>query len=270
MRPPGDAFRRAISNNPLADRIDPATACAQHELLRDKMTAAGADIVLMPSDPRLPDAPFVQDVVIAFPEPGRPEGATRLLVATRPGAPARRGEVEAVFAVAKGLVPDGCELLTIEQPGTLDGGDVLLYGKRVAIGLSGRTNLAGAEQLRQAVERLGYEVNLCRVSDTRLHFASAVTKVTDTCFIGTRVGFQDFDSAGDGVLPREEIRRIVIPDEEVVAHNVVLIEDTLFVPAGNPVSVGLLRAAGEHVTEVEFDQFTKADAGLTCLMCNVY
>ena len=44
-----------------------------------------------------------------------------------------------------------------------------------------------------------------------------------------------------------------------------LINDTLFVPAGNPVSVGLLREAGEHVVEVPFEHFTRADAGLTCL-----
>ncbi len=91
-----------------------------------------------------------------------------------------------------------------------------------------------------------------------------------TCFIGTATGFRDFDAVGPDVLPEDEIKRIVIPDEEIVAHNVVLIGDSLFVPSGNPVSVGLLREAGEKVVEVDFDQFTRADAGLTCLMGFVY
>ncbi len=270
MRPPSEAFRRAISKHPLGDQIDPAAALRQHEDLRARMKEAGADIVLLPADPDLPDAPFVQDVMISFPPADRPEGPSSLLVATRPGAPSRRPEVASVIAVARTLVPALCTVVEIEEPGTLDGGDVLLYGDRVAIGLSGRTNQAGAEQLRDAVAALGYEVHLCAVSDTRLHFASAITKVRTGRFIGTQRGYDDFDAASAAALPRDEIERIVIPDEEIAAHNVVLINDSLFVPAGNPLSAGLLRAAGEHVVEVQFDHFIPADAGLTCLMGIVY
>ena len=270
MRPPSEAFRRAISKHPLGDQIDPAAALRPHEDLRARMKEAGADIVLLPPDPKLPDAPFVQDVMISFPPVDRPAGPSALLVATRPGAPSRRPEVASVMAVARTLVPPTCEIVEIQEPGTLDGGDVLLYGDRVAIGLSGRTNRAGAEQLRDAVAKLGYRVHLCAVSDTRLHFASAITKVRTGRFIGTQRGYDDFDAVGPDVLPRDEIERIVIPDEEIAAHNVVLINDSLFVPAGNPLSVGLLRAAGEQVVEVEFDHFIRADAGLTCLMGIVY
>jgi dimethylargininase len=270
MRPPGDAFVRALSKHPLGHQIDPAAARSQHEALREKMVAAGADIVLLPPEPDLPDAPFVQDVMVAFPRPEQPAGPTALLVATRPGASTRRPEVASVIDVARTLVPSDCTLLAIEEPGTLDGGDVLLYGERVAVGLSGRTNREGAEQLKRAVEELGYRAYLCPVTDGRLHFASAITKVRPACFIGTATGYRDFDAVGPEVLPESEIKRIVIPDEEIVAHNVVLIGDDLFVPSGNPISVGLLREAGEHVVEVDFDQFTRADAGLTCLMGFVY
>jgi dimethylargininase len=270
MRPPSEAFRRALSKHPLGDQIDPVAAMRQHKELRAKMTKAGADIVLLPADPDLPDAPFVQDVIVSFPRPDEPEGRCSLLVATRPGAPSRRPEVPSVLAVARRLVPPVCRVLEIEEPGTLDGGDVLVYGRRVVIGLSGRTNRHGAEQLHEAVSALGYRAFLCPVSDDRLHFASAITRVRPGRFIGTQRGYDDLDAAGPEVLPREEIERIVIPDEEIVAHNVVLIRDSLFVPSGNPVSVGLLRAAGEHVVEVDFEHFTRADAGLTCLMGMVH
>src|SRR3712207_7864311 len=40
------------------------------------------------------------------------------------------------------------ELACIRAPGTLDGGDVLCVGRRVYVGLSGRTNADGARQLR--------------------------------------------------------------------------------------------------------------------------
>lgn len=270
MRPPSEAFRHAISKHPLRSQLDSAAALRQHEGLRAEMIKAGADIVLLPPDPANPDAPFVQDVMITLPPPDDPAGHSVLLVATRPGAPARRPEVASVVAAARDHVPPDCRVMTIEPPGTLDGGDVLLYGDRVVVGLSGRTNRAGAEQLRRALEEIAYRVFLCPVSDGRLHFASAVTKVRANRFIGTSIGYADLDAMGTGVLPEDQIERLLIPDVELPAHNVVLIGGTLFVPAGNPISVGMLREAGEHVVEVPFDQFTRADAGLTCLMGIVF
>jgi dimethylargininase len=270
MRPPGEAFARAISNHPRRAELDPAKAVRQHETLRAAMTEAGAQIVLLEPDPVNPDAPFVQDVVVSFPAPGDASGRSVLLVATRPGAPSRRPEVAAVAAAAQALVPAGCRLLTIDEPGTLEGGDVLLYGDRVVIGLSGRTNQAGAGQLAAPLRELGYKVFLCPVSNGRLHFASAITAVRPERFIGVPVGFADLDAVDPGVLPTAEIERIVISEAELPAHNVVRIGDTVFMPAGNPLAAGMLRAAGERVTEVQFEQFTWADAGLTCLMCVVY
>ena len=270
MRPPSEAFRHALSTHPLRSRIDPAAALRQHEMLRAEMTRAGADIVLLPPDPVNPDAPFVQDVMITFPSPSDPGGQSILLVGTRPGAPSRQPEVATVLEAARGLVPPECRVVSIEPPGTLDGGDVLLYGDRVVVGLSGRTNRAGAEQLSRALEETDYRVFLCPVSNERLPFASAITKVRASRFIGTAVGYADLDAAGTEVLPKDEIERIVIPDDELPAHNVVLIGETLLVPAGNPISVSMLREAGEHVVEVPFDRFTCADAGLTCLMGIVF
>lgn len=270
MRPPSEAFRDAISKHPLRSRIDPTEALRQHEGLRAEMVRAGADIVLLPPDTANPDAPFVQDVMITFPPSDDPTGRSGLLVAARPGVESRQPEVPSVLAAARDLVPTDCRVMAIEPPGTLDGGDVLLYGNRVVVGLSGRTNRAGAEQLQQALEDMDYKVFLCPVSDGRLHFASAITKVRSDRFIGTRVGYADLDAVGPDVLPKGEIERIVIPDEELPAHNVVLVADSLLVPAGNPISVGMLEEAGERVVEVPFDRFTCADAGLTCLMGFVY
>ncbi|MBM3148094.1 MAG: hypothetical protein FJ000_09415 [Actinobacteria bacterium] len=128
----------------------------------------------------------------------------------------------------------------------------------------GITNEAGARQLAPAVETLGYRVWLCPVTDARLHFASAVTVVVPRRLIGTAVGFADLDAVSPDILAG--VDRVLIPDEELPAHNVLRVGRTVIVPAGNPIAVGLLRERGESVVEVEYDQFTRADAGLTCLV----
>jgi dimethylargininase len=147
---------------------------------------------------------------------------------------------------------------------------VLIFGDRVVIGLSGRTNEAGARQLEAALRELGYRVWLCPVTNSRLHFASAVTVVRPTRFIGVQIGYDDLDAVSHEILPRDEIDRVVIPDEELPAHNVLPVDGTIFIPARNPVAASLLREAGEHVVEIPFEHITRADAGMTCLVCRVY
>lgn len=268
MRPPSDAFVRALSHHPLGHLIDVDEALRQHANVVDVMRAAGADIVMLPPEPDLADAPFVQDTMISFARPDDPNGASVLLVATRPGAPSRQPEVPSVLACARTLVPSACRILTIEEPGTMDGGDILVWGDRVAIGVSGRTNEHGALQLKAAVEEIGYRAWLCPVSDTRLHFASAVTVVNPARLIGTAVGFADLDAVSPDLL--DGVDRVLIPDEELPAHNVLNINGTIVIPAGNPTAVEMLRERGETVVEAPYDQFTRADAGLTCLVGAVH
>jgi dimethylargininase len=150
----------------------------------------------------------------------------------------------------------------------MDGGDVLVWGDRVAIGVSGRTNEHGARQLLEAVRQLGYRAWLCPVSDTRLHFASAVTVVNPTRLIGTTIGFADLGAVSPDLLAG--VDRVLIPHAELPAHNVLNINGTIVIPAGNPIAVDLLRKRGETVVEVPYDQFTRADAGLTCLLGAVH
>ena len=69
-------------------------------------------------------------------------------------------------------------VVTIEEPGTLDGGDVLRVGRVLYVGRSARTNAEGIAQLARHLAPYGYEV---RPVETRgcLHLKSAVTEVAD-------------------------------------------------------------------------------------------
>jgi dimethylargininase len=256
VRPPAESFRRALSEHPERDRIEPGLALEQHGGFVAALREAGADLVELPPEPDLPDAPFVSDAVIAL---ASPEGTeTALLVACRPGAPSRRPEVPSVLACARDLAPK-VTLVEIEEPGTLEGGDVVVFGKRIAIGLSARTNEAGAGRLADAASSIGYRPFLCPVGD-RLHLASAVTAIGPDRLVGTEAGLASVAEAAGGV------EQLVIPDGELPAANVLSVSDRCFVAAGYPRSVRVLREAGERVVEVEVGEFTKADGGPTCLV----
>ena len=274
MRPPSEAMRRALSSHPERDRIDPVRAAGQHARYAAALITAGVDVHLLPADPQLPDACFTWDAVLAFARQAASEavapdgGGTALLVACRPGEPARRNEVAPVFACARKMIGHKVDAMAIEPPGTLDGGDVIRFGDRVAIGVSARTNEAGARQLAHAVQRLGYRAFLCPVSD-RLHLASAVTPLSSLRLVGTAGGFASLDAAGGDVAPRDEVERILLADDDVVAANVLAVEGRCFVVSGHPRAVALMRDAGEDVVEVELDEFIRADGGPTCLVAPV-
>jgi dimethylargininase len=269
-------MRRALSSHPERDRIDPVRAAGQHARFVAALITTGVDVHLLPADPELPDACFTWDAVLAFAQPsvgdadaeasgGMVGDGTVLLVACRPGEPARRNEVAPVFACARKVIGHKVDAMAIEPPGTLDGGDVITFGDRVAIGVSARTNEAGARQLAGAVQRLGYRAFLCPVSG-RLHLASAITPIGPARLVGTAGGFASLDAAGEQVAPRDQVGRIVLADDDVVAANVLSVEGRCFVASGHSRAVGLMRAAGEDVVEVELDEFIRADGGPTCLV----
>lgn len=266
MRPPSAAMSRALSEHPERDRIDPGRAVRQHAAYVRALESAGVQVVLLPPEPELPDACFTWDTMLAFPRAGT-EAPTALLVAARPGEPSRRPEVRTVMACARRLAP-AARVVEIQEPGTLDAGDVIVYGDRVAIGVSARSNRAGCAQLAEAVRSLGYRAHLCPVDD-RLHLASAVTPLGARRLIGTRAGFESLDAAGADVAPGGEIERLVIPDEEIVAANVLAIGGRCFVNPGYPRAVGAMRRAGETVVEVDLEEFSRADGGPTCLVAPV-
>ena len=81
----------------------------------------------------MPDSVFIEDTAIVLDE---------LAVITRPGAESRRVETAAVSEAVRGYRP----VAAILAPGTLDGGDVLLIGRRLFVGVGYRSNEAGIKQ----------------------------------------------------------------------------------------------------------------------------
>jgi dimethylargininase len=263
VRPPSPAFRDAISNHPDRHHIDVSRARAQHVAFCAALEGAGLPLLRLPEEPDLPDATFVSDSLVALAAvvPDRPP----VVVVARPAVAARRLEVDSVLRAALARLPVGTRVVPVEDPGTLEGGDVVVYGDRLAIGLSGRTNVLGARVLAAAARSLGYRPFFCPVAD-RLHLATAVTALDPKTLIGTAAGFASLDAAGTDAAPAGEIRRLLLPDDELLGANVLALGGHAFLDSRNPTAARLLREIGMPVHELQLDEFALADGGPTCLV----
>jgi dimethylargininase len=142
--------------------IDLRLARLQHGLYCDALRRLGCEVMSLPASDDYPDAVFVEDAAVVLDE---------IAIITRPGAESRRGETASI-AEALGARRT---ILQIHEPGILDGGDVLRLGRRIFVGLSGRSNAAGIAQLAAMVTPHGYTVTTATVSGC-LHLKSAATE----------------------------------------------------------------------------------------------
>lgn len=246
--------RRALVRRPspqLADGIvthidrrpvDAGLAQQQWEGYVSALHLAGWETIEVPPADDCPDGVFVEDTVVMYGDRA---------VITRPGADARRPETSGTASVLRGL---GYDVVSIDRPGTLDGGDVLKHGGTVWVGLGGRTNRAGLEQL--AAHLASYDVRVVGVPVSKvLHLKSAVTALPD----GTVLGYPPLvdDST---VWPSF----LEVP-EESGAHVVLLGGDTVLMSADAPESRRLLEQRGLDVVAVDISEYIKLEGCVTCL-----
>jgi dimethylargininase len=242
VRQPSSRMAEGITTH--IDRLpaDAGLAARQHAAYVDAVAHAGWTIREMSPADDLPDCAFVEDTVVVFGD---------LAVLARPGAVGRRAEVAAIEEVVRSL---GLEVARIEDPGTLDGGDVLQVGHTVYVGRSGRTNAEGIRQLRRHAATRGRTIVPVQLHGV-LHLKSAVTALPDGTFIASDVSL--FDAA-----PFPTMR--LVP-EEAGSHVVLTGGGTVVMAASAPRSAGLFDDLGFDVITVDIGEFEKREGCVTCL-----
>ena len=222
--------------------IDYARAVAQHAAYERLLEELGLRVLRIDADAALPDCCFVEDIAIVLDE---------LAVLTRPGAPSRRGETAAVAAVLANHRP----IVRLEEPARIDGGDVLVRGRRLFVGLSNRTDAAGREALAEAVRPFGYEVVPVRMEGC-LHLKTAVTAAAAEVLL--------VNPAWVDLAPFRGLDRIDVDLREPWAANVVRAGGAVIAAEGFPRTADRLRARGLDVRTVDVSEFQKAEGGVTC------
>ena len=230
--------------------IDVEVARAEHAAYERALAAAGCEVQRLPSPDDHPDAVFVEDTAVVLDE---------LAVITRPGAASRRGETA---AVAEALRPHRV-LASIAAPATLDGGDVLRLGRTLYVGVGGRTDMAGVQQLRALVAPHGYAVRPVAFRGA-LHLKTAVTAVADDLVLlnPAWVDAATFDGA----------RTLAVDPGEPMAGNALRVGGRVVHGAHFPRTRARLEAAGLAVVPVPAAELAKAEGGVTCgclLVANV-
>jgi dimethylargininase len=222
--------------------LDVRRAAQQHERYEECLRGLGCDVRSLPEEPKLPDSVFVEDAAVVLNE---------VAIVTWPGAESRRAETE---SLARALAPYR-KLLRIEAPGTLDGGDVLLFGCTIYVGRTSRTNDAGIAQLAKLVGHHGYNVVPVEVTGC-LHLKTAVTQVAEnTLLINPRMVERRVFGAMDFVE---------VDPAEPHAGNALLLDQTVIYPAAHEKTRRRLEERGIKVAAVDVSEMLKAEGGVTC------
>lgn len=242
VRPPtansGDGLTTSDLGPPDFERM-----LAQHREYVRILGSLGIEIIMLDADEHYPDACFVEDTAVVTPD---------VAVVTRPGAVPRRGEEAAVEPRLAALR----SVARIEAPGTVDGGDILVMGERVLIGLSERTNEEGAGQLSRILEVYGMQCTTLDAGEG-LHLKSSINALGNYRLLVT----PEFSE-----LPElSTFERVVIPADEKYAGNSLWVNDHVLVPAGFPATRDLIEKLGTKTVETDVSEFRKMDGGLTCL-----
>lgn len=162
---PKSLVAEAIRMDPSHTPIDYEKATKEHDHYVHTLQQIGLEVTILPADESLPDCVFVEDTAVVW--------ESKALI-TNPGHHSRKPET---LAIRQHLEKMGLEIVVMESPAELDGGDVLFTGKEFFVGLSKRTNEDGIEALRKAFPN--YPVHGIEIRDESLHLKSMMSMASD-------------------------------------------------------------------------------------------
>jgi dimethylargininase len=266
-------FTRAIIRPPAPNFADGLTtvdlgtpsyerALEQHEAYCQALERCGLRLTRLAPDPEYPDSTFVEDTAVL---------TSKCAVIARPGAVSRTGEVESIKEALTQFFPS---IHSIQSPGTVDGGDVCEAGEHFFIGISKRTNEAGARQLADLLAPFGYTSSFVDLrgrdgdrsepgavatgsSEGILHLKSGLAWLSDKRLVVI-----------DALAQRQEFTGydlVRVNAGEEYAANCVRVNDQVLVASGYPAFEGRLRDLGYQTIALDMSEFQKMDGGLSCL-----
>jgi dimethylargininase len=233
-----DGLRAVDRGNPDVGRFrqEHAAYCAA-------LAAAGVEVIWLPALVGFPDSVFVEDPALVLPE------AAILL---RPGAESRAGEGEHLAGPLAAHRP----LVRLAE-GRIDGGDILVTGRELIVGLSARTDRTGVEALERCIGQWGYTVRCVALPPGLLHLKTGCSLLASETVLAT--GEMIASGLFDGY------QTVVVPDGEAAAANAIRVNRHVLLAKGFPGTASLLVRLGYGVNTVPVAQAALLDGGLSCM-----
>jgi dimethylargininase len=228
---------RTGSEPPAYDRV-----LAEHRSYVAALEAAGVKVETLPALPDHPDSVFVEDPAFVL-----TEGAILL----RPGAPSRFDEGASLAPVLRRHFAHVAEV----DEGFVDGGDILVLPDEILVGLSERTDLAGARRFCALAGDLGRHARIVDPPPGLLHLKTGCALVDERTLIAV--------PAMAPLFPGYEV--LITPPGEEHSANLIRVNDRILMGAGFPRTAARLAERGLQVVETPAAEIAKIDAGLSCM-----
>jgi dimethylargininase len=248
-------FTRAIVRTPGKSMVNGLTTAAmgppdyeqalvQHAEYVEALRACGLQVTVLREDERFPDSTFVEDVALLTRDHA---------IVLNPGATSRKGETADIKKVLRAYYSN---IEEVREPGTIEGGDIMMVGSHFFIGLSKRTNESGARQVIEYLQHHG--------------MSGSVIGLERVLHLKTGVAYLEKDNlvACGEFLSKAEFQRyniMRIDEDESYAANCLWLNDKVLLPKGYPGARQTIERAGYATLEVDVSEFRKLDGGLSCL-----
>ncbi|MBK7449058.1 MAG: dimethylargininase [Anaerolineales bacterium] len=222
--------------------IDLNIAREQHTAYVHTLADLGCQVIELPEEADLPDSVFVEDTAFILPE---------VAVITRPGADSRKPEIDTIIPA---LTPHR-QLVHVTAPASVDGGDVLVIGKKIFIGLSTRSNMQAVDQLNSLLGKFGYTVQGVEMTDC-LHLKTAVTRVDDNTLLINKNWVDPAYFPGFNLIE--------VDASEPFAANCLPVHEKIIYPITFPNTRKRLEEKGYTIAPVDLSELAKAEGAVTC------
>lgn len=246
VRTPSKSISEGIADYTNEGKPDWELALKQHKKYIQTLEKVGVKVHVLPPLEDFPDSCFVEDVAILL---------DKIAIITNPKTKSRNGEKKEIYQIIRNFYNDN-HIFYIEEPGTLEGGDVMIVGHHLYIGLSTRTNTQGAKQLIDIITQYGYSGSTVEVKNN-LHLKTAINYLENLNIL-----------AADEFIHHptfRNFRNYNVPANEAYACNSIWMNGYVITPAGYPSVEEKIKQLGYKVLTVDMSEFRKIDGGLSCL-----
>lgn len=248
-------FTKAIVRTPCKAMIDGITtsdlgtpnyeeALTQHTDYITALKECGLQVTCLPADENFPDSTFVEDVALMTPH---------CAIITNPGATSRKAEIKSIKPIIDSFYSN---VEIIQSPGTVEAGDIMMVGQHYFIGLSARTNVAGAKQMIAILEKYGMTGSIVSLNKV-LHLKTGLGYLENNYLLACGEFLEKSDFQKFNIME--------VAQDESYAANSIWINDIVLTPKGFPKTKKLIEEASYKVREVNVSEFQKIDGGLSCL-----